>query len=71
MDMMWSMPAMMLIGAIVWLAVLVAIGLGVWWAVRQLRQARRDPALDTLRERYARGEITREEFEARRRDLAA
>jgi len=30
-----------------------------------------DQALATLRERYARDEISREEYESRRRDLAA
>jgi len=35
------------------------------------RSASESPALDVLRERYARGEISREEFEARRKDLAA
>jgi putative membrane protein len=54
-----------------WLGFLVAIGLGIWWAIRRARPAPRDAALDVLRERYARGEISREEFEARRRDLAA
>ncbi|MGH7341219.1 MAG: SHOCT domain-containing protein [Candidatus Rokuibacteriota bacterium] len=71
MNMMWGMPAMMLVGAFVWILTLVLIGLGIWWLVRGLGAARRDQALDLLRERYARGEIDREEFEARRRDLAA
>ncbi len=31
----------------------------------------RDAALEILRERYARGEIDREEYEQRRRDLAS
>ena len=70
MDMTWGMPGMMLFGWIVGLAVLAAIGAGLWWLVRQARPSR-DRALDVLRERYARGEIDREEFEARRRDLAA
>jgi putative membrane protein len=71
MDMMWGMPGMMFVGAVLWLGFLVAIGLGIWWAIRRARPAPRDAALDVLRERYARGEISREEFEARRRDLAA
>ena len=35
------------------------------------RHAREDRALAVLRERYARGEINKEEFEARKRDLDA
>ena len=69
--MMWSMPIMMLVCAALSLAFLVALGFGVWWLVRQMRPGHRDAALDVLRERYARGEITRDEFETRRRDLAA
>ena len=71
MDMMWGMPGMMLFGAILWLAILVVVGLGIWWLARRLRPGGHDAALEVLRGRYARGEISREEFEARRRDLAA
>ena len=71
MDMMWGMPGMMLFGAVFWLAILGAVGLGIWWLASRLRPTGRDAALEALRERYARGEISREEFEARRRDLAA
>ena len=73
MDMMMQggMSVMMILGALFWLVVLVALGAGVWWLIRRERPTPRDPALDALRERYARGEITREEFETRRRDLAA
>jgi putative membrane protein len=35
----------------------------------QSRESRSDRALEILRERYARGEIGREEFEAKKRDL--
>jgi putative membrane protein len=68
MDMMSGMPAMMLLGAVAWLVSLAVIVFVGWWLARQFR---RDSAVDALRERYARGEIDREEFEARRRDLAA
>jgi putative membrane protein len=73
MDMMMSggMAMMMVVATVFWLLVLVALGAAVWWLVRRERPAPRDPALDALRERYARGEITRDEFETRRRDLAA
>jgi putative membrane protein len=73
MDMMMQggMPLMMFVMWAFWLLVLVAIGAGIWWLARRRHAASRDPALDALRERYARGEITRDEFEARRRDLAA
>lgn len=57
--------------------VLVIVG-GIWLVVSLLRQGRpaevgpgpgRERPLDILRERYARGEITREQFEEMRRDL--
>jgi uncharacterized membrane protein len=70
MDMMAGMPQMMVVGTIVSLAILVALGFLVWSVVRRLRTSR-DEALVILRERYARGEITRDEFESRHRDLAA
>jgi len=70
---MWGMPLMMIAGGLVSILVLVALGLAIWWLVGQQRPRplSRDAALEALRERYARGDITREEFEARRRDLAA
>ncbi len=58
-----------------WILVIVAIIAGVRWMTGQGRPgpgpAHRDTALDILRERYARGEISREEFEQRKKDLAA
>src|SRR5215813_6368665 len=47
----------------------IAAVLGIRWLSRASRSARHDPAIAILRQRYARGEITRDEFEARMRDL--
>jgi uncharacterized membrane protein len=47
----------------VWVLVLVVT---VWILVREPRRSGRDEALDTLRSRLARGEISRDEFEAAR-----
>jgi putative membrane protein len=49
--------------------VIAGVVFGARWLVRQGRDGQPDRALDILRERYARGEINKEEFEARRRDL--
>ena len=60
----WMMPAMVVFWAI-------AIGLIVW-AVRTTTGPGPggDPALQTLRQRLAAGEITRDEFEQMKRALA-
>jgi len=65
-----GMSGMMLLMVIGWLVVVGAVAAGIWWLLSRRRRAG-DLALDVLRERYARGEITREEFESKRRDLAA
>ena len=69
--MMWGMSGMMGFMVLAWVVVIAAILVGVWWIVRNARPTSRSGALDILRERYARGEISREEYESRRRDLAA
>jgi len=46
-----------------WIVVLVAV---VWLLVREPRRSDRDDALELLRGRLARGEITPEEFERAR-----
>ena len=69
--MMSGMSGMMGFMVFAWLVVIVAILAGVWWLVRNVSRTRPTGALDILRERYARGEISREEYESRRRDLAA
>ena len=49
--------------------VIAALVLGIRWLVTQGRESRSDSALDILRQRYARGEIDKDQFEAIKRDL--
>ncbi|HEV8673664.1 MAG TPA: SHOCT domain-containing protein [Methylomirabilota bacterium] len=51
-----------------WVLVVVGFVVGLRWLVGQGRRS--DAALAILRERYARGEINKEEFDAKRRDLS-
>ena len=65
-----SMIVMMLMMVIFWGVVIVGIVLGIRWLASQGKEPRStDTALDIVRQRYARGEINKEEFEAKKRDL--
>ena len=65
---------MMLIMLVFWGLIIVGLVLGIRWLISQGRESRSTPlsdtALDILRQRYARGEIDKEEFEAKKRDLS-
>ena len=65
----WGLGMMFMMLAF-WALVITGIVLGIRWLVRQGQPPARDRALDILRERYARGDIGKEEFESRRRDLS-
>jgi putative membrane protein len=61
---------MMLMMLIFWGLVIVGVVLAIRWLASQGRESRpTDAALDILRQRYARGDISKEEFEAKKRDL--
>jgi putative membrane protein len=49
----------------------VALILFIIWLAKELRGGRddRSKAIDILKERYAKGEITKEEFEQKKRDI--
>ncbi len=59
-------------GFLGWLLVFLAI----YWVIKMARggdsglKGGRDHAMDILREKYARGEINKEEFEAKKKDLS-
>jgi putative membrane protein len=61
---------MMLAMLVFWAVMIVGVVLGIRWLVTQGKEPRGDTALEILRQRYARGDITKEEFEAKKRDLA-
>jgi putative membrane protein len=72
---MWGMwgawgIGMLLVMLTFWVVVIVALVAGIRWLIAQGREPRSDAALDILRQRYARGEINKDEFEAKKRDLS-
>ena len=82
---MWNMPRwdhMMPFGyggMIMWLILLVLIGVGLYFILQNSKPSSgrgpiegsrsEESALEIVKRRYARGEITREEFEAMKKDL--
>jgi|DewCreStandDraft_2_1066082.scaffolds.fasta_scaffold01198_27 putative membrane protein len=62
-------PWWLLAWAAGWLIVAGGLILAVAWAVRLARSSARPDPLAILKERYARGELTREQYEQMRRDL--
>ena len=73
----WGGGWLGLSGMLIWLLVLVLLVAGVIWLVRGTtfrpespqRDGRRSPGLDILDERYARGEIDRDEYQHKKRDI--
>ena len=61
---------MMLMMLVFWGLIITGLVLGIRWLAHQGPRSPSDAALKILRQRYARGEINREEFEAKKRDLA-
>ena len=61
---------MMLMMVLFWGLVIVGLVFGIRWLVTQGREPRTDSALDILRQRYARGEINKEEFETKKQELS-
>jgi putative membrane protein len=71
---MWGMwgawgIGMLLVMLTFWVLVIVGLIALVRWLSTQGRESRTDTALEILRQRYARGEINKDEFDAKKRDL--
>ena len=62
----FGMMAMMLV---FWGIVIFAVVVGIRWFIGQTKQSRGDSAIEILRERFARGEIEKDEFEAKKTAL--
>ena len=60
---------MMLMMLVFWGLVIAGLVVGLRWLIGQGGRTSRDEALEILRQRYARGEIDKQEFDTRRRDL--
>jgi putative membrane protein len=71
----WGNGGLWPLGMIVWVIVIVAIIVIIGWVVRRFssplrfENRRRPPGLDLLDERYARGEISREEYLQKQSDI--
>jgi putative membrane protein len=53
-----------------WSVAIIAGVAGVRWFIGQTKQPRADSAMEILRERFARGEIEKDEFEAKKKELS-
>lgn len=53
-----------------WTLFVVGLFVGIRWLLGKDREQKQDSALEILRQRYARGEINKDEFEAKKKDLA-
>ena len=65
---MWGI-GMMFFMLLFWGLIIVGVVLGIRWLINQGKESRSDSALEILRQRYARGEINKEEFEGKKKDL--
>ena len=53
-----------------WVVIIAAVAVVVKWLSQQKSlQPKEDSAIEILRKRYARGEISKEEFEEKKKDL--
>jgi putative membrane protein len=62
---------MMLMMALFWAVAVAGLVLGIRWLLHLTAPARSDSALEILRQRYARGDISKEEFDSKKRDLTS
>jgi putative membrane protein len=64
----WSI-GMMAMMFLFWALVIVGLIVGIRWLLGKGKEEKSDSAIEILRQRYARGEINKDEFEAKKKDL--
>ncbi|HEY7217138.1 MAG TPA: SHOCT domain-containing protein [Candidatus Binatia bacterium] len=52
-----------------WVVFIVGLVVALRWLLGKSKEQKEDSALEILRQRYARGEINKDEFEAKKKDL--
>ena len=62
----WGMMAMMFL---FWVLFVVGLIVGIRWLIGKGNEQKQDSAIEILRQRYARGEINKDEFEVKKKDL--
>jgi len=65
----WGL-GMMAMMFLFWALVIVGLVVGIRWLLGKGKEDRTDAALEILRQRYARGEINKEEFDTKKKDLS-
>jgi putative membrane protein len=60
---------MMIMMLLFWVLIIVAVVLGIRWLLGQGKESGSDSAVEILRQRYARGEINKEEFDSKKKEL--
>ncbi len=66
----WWMAAGWLLMALIWIGIAVLAILAFKWFLRHNEATTKQSPMDIARERYAKGEITKEQFEQIKKDLA-
>ena len=56
---------------LLWVLVIVGLVVGIRWLLRKGKVPEPDSALEILRQRFARGELNKEEFEEKKKDLSS
>jgi putative membrane protein len=64
----WGM-GMMAMMFLFWVVFIVGLVVAIRWLLGKSMEAKTDSALEILRQRYARGEINKDEFETKKKDL--